>query len=356
MNLILLGDLKLEPSEFTRPKPLLLLAYLSLEGARSRREVAELFWQGSKDPMQGLRMALLQLKDVPEAVRSDEKKVWTDLPSDVATLQAHLSQGNLVEALALYKGPFLEGFDLADNGEELEEWIFQTRERVASDVRGVMVELAEQEARRGDFKNAAVRAEGAYLLRFAPEPDSALLGRIYTLLRSNENPQAESVSKEARAYDLELDLTPEESRRKLQSVNLGPTSNSLNAAPAQSPSHQSPSHQSLSNAVNPLGNITSSVRRRPVWPWRIAGAVSLLVLAGLLLAFFGQRDRTSVTKAGLEADDADVALNNGDNYFCTQHSQLFCPAPILVKVRRCGFGILGCLNRPRGKQSVFKVR
>jgi hypothetical protein len=43
MKLLMLGKLKLEPSTFTRPKPLLLLAYLSLEGPRSRRDLAGLF-------------------------------------------------------------------------------------------------------------------------------------------------------------------------------------------------------------------------------------------------------------------------------------------------------------------------
>jgi hypothetical protein len=43
MRLVMLGGLALEPSTFTRPKPLLLLAYLSLEGPRSRRDIAELF-------------------------------------------------------------------------------------------------------------------------------------------------------------------------------------------------------------------------------------------------------------------------------------------------------------------------
>jgi DNA-binding SARP family transcriptional activator len=89
MKLVTLGELALEPSSLTRPKPLFLLSYLSLEGPRSRRDVAELFWQSSKDPMQGLRMALLQInKEAPGAIQSDDKKVWTDLKTDVAELRA----------------------------------------------------------------------------------------------------------------------------------------------------------------------------------------------------------------------------------------------------------------------------
>jgi DNA-binding SARP family transcriptional activator len=223
MRLILLGKLALEPSIFTRPKPLLLLAYLSMVWPRSRRDIAELFWQDSKDPMQGLRMALVQLnKEAPEAVQTDEKRVWTTLPSDLAELRDHLTKGELERGLGFYKGTFVEDFDMQDVGAELEEWIFQTRERVAEEVREALLNLAEKDAAKADYGKAASRAEAAYLLRFAPEPDAALLGRIYVLLRANESSQAESVAKEARGYGLELTLTPRAAREQLHQTSSHP--------------------------------------------------------------------------------------------------------------------------------------
>jgi DNA-binding SARP family transcriptional activator len=75
MRLKTFGGVSLEPPTLTRPKPLLLLVYLNIEGSRSRRDLAELFWRDSKDPMQNLRTALSQInKDAPEAVQTDEKK------------------------------------------------------------------------------------------------------------------------------------------------------------------------------------------------------------------------------------------------------------------------------------------
>jgi DNA-binding SARP family transcriptional activator len=75
MRIKIFGGLSLEPSTLTRPKPLLLLAYLNLEGPRSRRDLAELFWRDSKDPMQNLRTALSQInRDAPEAIHTDDKK------------------------------------------------------------------------------------------------------------------------------------------------------------------------------------------------------------------------------------------------------------------------------------------
>lgn len=147
MRLKTFGGLALESSTLTRPKPLLLLAYLNLEGSRSRRDLAELFWRESKDPMQNLRTALSQInRDAPEAVQTDDKKIWTELKSDHDELQELLERDDFEGVLELYQGPFLEGFALDEIGEELEEWIFQKRERVAGQVRDVLLELAQSEA------------------------------------------------------------------------------------------------------------------------------------------------------------------------------------------------------------------
>ncbi len=219
MKLLMLGGLKLESSLLTRPKPLLLLSYLSLRGSRDRRDLAELFFRGSQDPGQGLRVTLAHLnKEASGAIRASEKRLWTELPSDVAELESALAQGEFQNAIELYKGPFLEGFDLTDLGEELEEWLYQTREHIAAKVREAKLFLAEQQASRGDFAEAAKQSEEAYLLRFAPEPEPEMLARLYTLLRAGEASVAaiESVSKEAKSYDLELALTVEEAKAKLQ--------------------------------------------------------------------------------------------------------------------------------------------
>jgi DNA-binding SARP family transcriptional activator len=335
MRLVMLGGLALEPSTFTRPKPLLLLAYLSLEGPRSRRDIAELFWQGSKDPMQGLRMALLQLnKEVPEAIRTDEKKVWTELPSDLGELEATLEAGALAEALNLYQGPFMEGFDLDDMGEEVGEWIFQTRERVAGRIREVLLELADQDAAGGDIGKAASRAEEAYLLRSAPEPEADMLGQMYTLLRADENPQAESVAKEARGYGLELSLSPSEAKKTLKSRSPSESNPVVIANPTNPASPTHLARRATDLKPSPPIVIQEAVltdlkardidlprRKRRSFFWPIATVLGLVLLGGFLLAFYGLRERTVPVKAGNTADDADVAI--GNNYFCPEHSNLF---------------------------------
>lgn len=323
----MLGGLALEPSTFTRPKPLLLLAYLSLEGPRSRRDIAELFWQDTKDPMQGLRMALLQLnKEVPEAIQTDEKKVWTELPSDLSELESQLEAGKLEEALEVYQGPFAEGFDVQDVGEELEEWIFGTRERVAGKVREALLELADKDAARGDIRNAADRAEEAYLLRSAPEPEPDVLKHIYAFLRADENPQAESVAKEARGYGLELSLSPREAKKALTAAPFSEPVKPVNPTHlARRATDLQPSPPvAIQEAV--VTELKARVvdlprQKRPSFFWPMATLLGLVVLGGLLLAFYGLRQQPIPVKAGNTADDADVAL--GDNYFCPAHSNLF---------------------------------
>ena len=56
MKLITLGDLKLEGSAFKRPKALLLLAFLALEGKKERRHLAELFWFGQANALANLSL------------------------------------------------------------------------------------------------------------------------------------------------------------------------------------------------------------------------------------------------------------------------------------------------------------
>lgn len=371
MRLILLGRLALEPSTFTRPKPLLLLAYLSLEGARSRRDVAELFWQGSKDPMQGLRMALLQLnKEAPEAIQTDEKRVWTNLTSDVTELRERLGKKDLEAALELYQGTFVEGFDMQDVGEELEEWIFQTREGLAKEARDALLELAENDAATGDYDQAARRAEEAYLLRFAPEPDSPTLSRVYTLLRAGENVQAESVAKEAKAYGLELSLSPQAAKQQLLSPLPGSQSPTPRRRATDFISSSGENAQStivLDNVVanNVLANqvVTNSMMAnksvtelQPTLPQRktrsmlvrLLPLLALAVVLGFVLAFFTFRRSETRFPARDAADDADVSLDNGDNYFCPQHPSLYLSSQYKGQSTALRFRDVG-IPKPEGK-------
>jgi pimeloyl-ACP methyl ester carboxylesterase len=217
MLLRTLGGLKLEDTTFTRPKPLLLLAYLALEGPRERRFLSELFWLGATDPLNRLSTALARLrKAAPGLIDADEARVWTETRTDAQELLSAVEAGEDEKALSLYKGPFLEGVYLSDWGEELEEWVYGTREFIAAQVRRARLTLASTRAAAGRFNDAAKQAEAAYRVAGAPPPEPEDVLKLYTLMLAGNNPYAAIVREEAAGFDLDIALTPEEAKARLQ--------------------------------------------------------------------------------------------------------------------------------------------
>ncbi len=109
MFLRTLGELGLEGTDFHRPKLLLLLAYLALEGPKDRRHLSELFWPTAAKPLASLRMALSQLRQgMPESFEAEGAQVRANVKTDAAMLLKFLEGGELAEAIKLYGGPFLK--------------------------------------------------------------------------------------------------------------------------------------------------------------------------------------------------------------------------------------------------------
>ena len=217
MRLQTLGGLKLENSSFTRPKPLLLLCYLALEGPQERRHLAELFWPKAADHMKSLTVALTQLRQgAPGTMEADDVRVEAKVETDVKAFLTQLEQHAFSQALELYQGPFLEGFYLKDWSEELEEWVYKTREFLAGRAREAHLNLAEQEATRGDFESATKRTEAAYRLRGAalPEPDD--LQRLHTLLIAGHSAYASEVAEEAEVFGVQVMVSADEARSQLK--------------------------------------------------------------------------------------------------------------------------------------------
>jgi DNA-binding SARP family transcriptional activator len=170
MTLIVLGGLELEGSSFGRPKPLVLLAYLTLEGARDRRHLAQLFWPRAANPAGSLSKALGQLRQGAGEVFEDGGSALRSLvDTDADHFLAALEEGREREAVDLYRGRFLAGLDLDLEG-ELEGWVLRRRELLADRQRGALLRLGERAAAAEDFAAAARYAHRAYFLRAAPEP------------------------------------------------------------------------------------------------------------------------------------------------------------------------------------------
>lgn len=214
-----LGGLELHGSSLKRGKNLLLLAYLALEGVKPRRFLAELFWPDAADPMNSLKVVLHRLRQA-EVVWADEEKAWVRLESDASQMRELLRAGKALEASRLYRGAFLDGVG-GDAGEELEDWIFTTRETLAREMRWGLVELAERYAAGGDFAKGAEVAEQAYGLAGAPPPEPEELLRLHPLLVAGNNPLAETVRREAAELGVTLSASSEVARGRLRQSFVG---------------------------------------------------------------------------------------------------------------------------------------
>ena len=213
MRLRTFGSLELQGSRFNRPKPLLLLCYLTLEGAKDRRYLSTLFWPNAKNPATSLRVALNRLKNgVPDALIINDHNVQTTLPSDAQTLLTAIQTRDYQQAISLYTGSFLAGFDLQDSSVELEEWVYGMREFLASQVRQAYVWLAEQAALKGAFHDAALLAEKGFRTAGAADPEPDVLERLYLLMLTGESFQSSLVKDLAAEYGLDLNVTQKDAR------------------------------------------------------------------------------------------------------------------------------------------------
>ena len=135
---------------------LALLALLAVAGERgvSRDKLIGVLWPESSSD--NARHALEQLvyslrRQLPESpvqgvdpLRLDRAVVETDLDE----FALRLSAGELAEAVALYRGPFLDGFFVAD-APEFERWVDRERARLAGEHARALRTLAEQSEAAG---------------------------------------------------------------------------------------------------------------------------------------------------------------------------------------------------------------
>ena len=209
MKLLTLGRLELTESAFKRSKPLVLLTYLSLEGKQSREHLAELFWPSGdmRKSRNNLSRTLSDLRShVPESFKADDSCVWSSLKTDATVFQEALAANDYAKAAAIYAGSFLEG-STSKWSVEVEEWIYDQRERLAQSAQGALLELAEQAA-RDLSQDALKRARAAFRLA---EPQPEMLARFHTLFQTQDRSLAREVQDLARGYGIRLEFDSAES-------------------------------------------------------------------------------------------------------------------------------------------------
>src|SRR5690625_2562554 len=124
-----LGRLQLVDSDapevplFTGPKPLLLLAYLAIEGPASRRHLGELFFAGHADQLDNVSVTIRRLNRVDDSlIVTSGSEVHTTARCDYPELRQAILERVETRALDTYAGSFLKGCDLSVYGVEFEEW------------------------------------------------------------------------------------------------------------------------------------------------------------------------------------------------------------------------------------------
>ena len=102
---------------------------------------------------------------------------------DVAEFEAALDAGALEDAVALYRGPFLDGFHLGDST-EFEEWAAGERTRLAGRHADALARLADAAAARGD--HPAASAWWRRLAALDPLSGRAALGLVRSLAATGD--------------------------------------------------------------------------------------------------------------------------------------------------------------------------
>lgn len=166
-------------------RPLILLTYLAHCGPQDRRTLATVFWPWAKNPLNSLSSTLTRIRQVDQSlIDVDSQRVWTSCETDALRLIHHQRVGESERALKEYTGTFLDGFRLPNLGLELEEWIFQTREKVDRAAAAAAIASARVAAADGREAVAADLAEQAFTVTGLVGPVLEHADFLHGLLRS----------------------------------------------------------------------------------------------------------------------------------------------------------------------------
>ncbi len=209
MRLFTLGGLKLEP-DLTDPQPLLVLAFVALEGERSRGELKELFWPHQPNKTKrskSLSDVVRRLKKTdPRLLEPGRGALSSYLTSyvgvDALDFRTAVGDKRYEEAVELYGGTFLGGLERKRLrlGEEVREWLEGKRGELQESFVRTLLALADEHLRRGDPAAARGRVRQALALPegVAPPSVQALARAKALLLAAGFGGEAEGVGEKAR--------------------------------------------------------------------------------------------------------------------------------------------------------------
>lgn len=202
--------------------PLTFLAFLALhpEGVL-REDLAVLFWPGRERELalQSLRQTLTRLRRAvgPDGVIREGNRIrlnTADIQIDVVVFEDTIAQGNLIEAVRLWRGGFLPDVRNVE-GWELEAWLDRERGRLRARLQSALVECATRQLNPPDEADPSAKTFPPEVLdaldqgfRFFPDEEELLLLRLDLALARGQVPEATALLEEVRpcASDSEVAL------------------------------------------------------------------------------------------------------------------------------------------------------
>ncbi len=259
----------------TQRRLLALLAVLAVAGERgySREKLIALLWPeaGEERARHSLTQALYGARralgvDDLFIAGGDIRLNRERLQSDVQELEEALEEGNLERAVALYHGPFADGFFLPGSG-QFEQWISAQRARLEDQVVGALDRLAGQAEEAGQLREALARRKRLAAIR--PLDTSATVALMTTLASAGDRAGA---LRHARLHELllreELGLSPDPSVGSLVS-RLRESADPMESGrswvmddPAQSP-REEPVTDASGSMLEPLVTAGDQGTRQP---------------------------------------------------------------------------------------------
>ena len=293
-----LGQLTLEQDEglstapvLGQPKRLALLAYLAAVhpiAPRSRDTLIALLWpeQDEAHARTGLRQALLGLRRQlgaraftgmgDERVGVDPAWLWCD----AAAFTAAIAAGDREAALALYGGPFLDGFHVSD-APEFERWVERERRRLELEAIAAAWHLVSASEAEGDENEARRWAERA--IELAPYDEMGFRRYLSVLERQADGATAITAfaAYERRLLE-DLGLEPSiETRAQIDRIRKGDIPARERAARIVS----SPlADRSVADVSQSPRTAAVAARRPSRWARWAIGIASVVALAGALAA------------------------------------------------------------------------
>ena len=287
-----------------QPKRLALLAYMALNGAgtlHQREKLCGMFWPDSPEDLArlSLRQALHFLRratgsDIIASRLGNEIRVRPDaVRSDVVEFETAIADERRADAIALYRGEFLQDFHVPGVSSEFEWWLDRQRARLRGLVVRAAQELIDIAERDGDVA-AAIRS-ARDLTRLAPFDEPALRRLVTLLDRAGDRAGAlQEYQLFAARLAREIESTPSTETEaliaRLRAEDNG-AAERRHVVPAVAPPPSSPSVDGRT-PNEPIATIAPLRRTR--FNWRRAGAVAVLPMAGLAwVALTAPRDRRS---------------------------------------------------------------